>query len=536
MRELTRIILENEMDLILAYKQTMRLAELAALPLSAQTVLATAVSEISRSAINKQNTAYLKLAVSDKTEKIKSIVAVLEDGRKNFDITNDDGYKYARRLVQNITGTSTGNGTQIELTYRLPATTKADESAIEQWSILLNHNPEVSPYEEIKRKNRQLVELTDKLRSSEQQYKTLTDSLPIIILSMAGDGNITYANSWLTQYTGESIEDLNSTKWRNVIHADDLNNLWQEWEQRSDNVPVIIPECRIKETATDEYKWHTGIFTPISSIGAATVSWSAFLVDINVQKEIEVALKDNQYLKNVQKDLEHKVTLLDQSNARLEQFAYIASHDLQEPLRKISLYSDYLKTNYGHKLPEEANLFLNNLVRSTVRMKSLIQDVLAYSTVKKDEFVKVDLNIILCETVEELEIGIDTKKIMLTTNRLPEILGNRRQLRQLFDNLISNSLKFARTDIVPEISVHAETTADEVVLSFSDNGIGFEDKYVSKMFDLFQRLHGGNKFTGTGIGLAICKKIVELHSGSITARGELGKGATFFITLPLLQN
>lgn len=536
MKEITNVTLENEMDLILAHKQSMRLAELTGLSLPSQTTFATAVSELCRSAIVDNSSACLKLYVSDKTEKLKSVIAVLEDKRKTFAAYKDDGYLYAKRLVSNASVESTENGTKIELRFRLPQTVRIDDVLIERLRINLNTDPNVSPYEEIKRKNRQLIEMADKLRESEQQYKSLTDSLPIMIFSMEKEGNITYANQWLHSYTGQTMDQINNTHWQDVVHADDIDEIWGNWRRNANDPEAIItPELRIKDLKTDEFRWHTGVSIPIPEGDGNVKLWNTFLVDIHDKKLIAQTLKDNRDLQEIRTELEEKITLLNKSNQQLEQFAYITSHDLQEPLRKIGFYSDFLNNKYRNILPDEARLFFDNMIGASSRMKMLVQDILAYSTVRQETFEGVGLNDVLAEVLDDLEIAINEALAEVRIEKLPVIDGNSRQLKQLFENILSNALKFSRPGINPVVQVSAKEFEDSVIIFVKDNGIGFEEKYLDKMFNLFQRLHSRDKFVGTGIGLAICKKIVDLHHGTITARGTPNDGSTFIISLPLKQ-
>ncbi len=345
MNKITSVTLENEMDLILAHKQSMRIAELAGLSLPAQTTFATAVSEISRNAFGQQNNASLSLYVSDKAERIKYIIAVLEDERRNFLQKKDEGFLYAKKLISNIEVVSIGGKNKITLGYRLPMGFRIDDILIEKWGINLNTDPVVSPYEEIKRKNRQLVEMADKVRESEEQYRSLTNSLPIMIFTMDNEHQITYANQWLKDYTGQNINKINTTRWQDILHGDDVAALWDTWEQKKDDSTLIASEHRIKNAENDEYRWHKIVSIAITADDGAPQYWNNFMVDIHAQKMIEEALKDNMDLRAVQTELKEKIELLNQSNQQLEQFAFVASHDLQEPLRKISLYSDLLQKN-----------------------------------------------------------------------------------------------------------------------------------------------------------------------------------------------
>jgi len=537
MTEITHITLENEMDLILAHKQSMRLAELTGLSTSAQTTFATAVSEVSRTVIGKDDRACLRLYVSDKDEKPKVIIARLEDKRSGFSPELDEGYIYAKRLVSNIAFQTDNGRNNTSLYYRLPQSSRIDDVLIEKWRINLNNDPAISPYEEIKRKNRQLAELAEKLQQSERQYKTLTDSLPIMILSLDATGRIIYANRWVTEYTGQSVEQLNNSRWAGILHPDDFSEVWNSWnEQVPKGEMVVRPERRYRNGQTGEYRWHIGISTPVHHENGSIAGWNTFMVDIHAQKIIEQTLKDNVALKATQTELEEKIRQLNHSNQQLEQFAYVASHDLQEPLRKITLYSDYLNKKHAASLPAEASVYFRHLIDASHRMKALIQDILAYSTLSELAFEQVNLNDVATDTLRDLEVSISEKSADISIDSLPVIQGNARQLRQLFENLLSNSLKYSVPQTRPKISVNAVLSDDKIMLRFSDNGIGFEEKYIDKMFNIFQRLHTRDKYSGTGIGLAICKKIVEMHNGEIMAESTLGNGATFTVTLPLAQN
>ncbi|MEI6948077.1 ATP-binding protein [Paraflavisolibacter sp. H34] len=236
---------------------------------------------------------------------------------------------------------------------------------------------------------------------------------------------------------------------------------------------------------------------------------------------------------------------LERSNQDLEQFAYVASHDLQEPLRKIQVFSDLCEKNA--QKPEVLNRYLGKINSSARRMTELIKAVLNYSRLSKEsaEFVAVDINQVIESLRADLELTIEEKAAVITTNKLPLVMGNALQLNQLFLNLLTNALKFCERQ--PRISIHASrATAAElgdhpsldkdrhyVKIVFADNGIGFNQQYADKIFTIFQRLHNRDNYSGTGIGLALCKKIVEKHGGSIAVSSRVGAGTTFFIFLPL---
>lgn len=528
MIEIARVYLENEMDLILANKQCMRLCELAGMSLSAQTTFATAVSEVSRSMLDHSNDAIVILNVSDKAEKEKYIIALICDKRSNVISSADEGYANARKLVSNIQlTTSEEERTQVELRFRIPASTRVSDVNIERWRIQLNNDPGVSPYEEIKRKNKQLLEIAEMLRKSEAEYKQLADTLPILIYSVDDKGAISYMNKWMSDFTGENFEKLNETKWSGIVHPDDMDRAWNNWNSNVGNKTNIKLEVRLLDSATGQYQWHSGIVSPVKDENGNIVVWNAFLA--NVQ-----ALKDNAELIETQTAMQKVIEDLNNSNRQLEQFAYVASHDLQEPLRKIAFYSDILKRKYADVMTNDGYVYLDSLVRSAERMRRMVSDILTYSTISnKPLMTDIDLNDVIAEALQDLEIAIGERRAKIHVDALPSLTGNAPQLKQLFENLLSNSLKFVNKDVIPEINITAETIDGRLRIFFKDNGIGFEEQYLGKMFDLFQRLHSRDKFSGTGIGLTICKRIVDLHHGNITAKSNLGEGATFIIELPL---
>jgi signal transduction histidine kinase len=237
---------------------------------------------------------------------------------------------------------------------------------------------------------------------------------------------------------------------------------------------------------------------------------------------------------------------LERSNRELQDFAYVASHDLQEPLRKIEAFSDRLMRKYGATLPEDGQMYIERMQNASSRMRQLINDLLAYSriTSKANPFTAADLKRILSEVLSDLQIRIEETKAEVRAEELPTIEADPTQMRQLFQNIISNALKFRKKDVAPIIEIgghmvnapHFDGVKSTLVLTIADNGIGFENQYKDQIFTIFQRLHGRLEYEGTGIGLATCRRIVERHGGEIDAEGQLGKGATFTIILPISQS
>ena len=232
---------------------------------------------------------------------------------------------------------------------------------------------------------------------------------------------------------------------------------------------------------------------------------------------------------------------LTRSNADLQEFAYIASHDLQEPLRKITAFGSRLQAKYGAELGDQGRDYLERMTGASRRMQSLIEDLLTYSrvTTKAQAYEFIDLGELVREVLSDLETRIDDTQGRIELGKLPTIEADPTQMRQLLQNLIGNALKFHHPEQPPVVIIHAEPSrlgdTDSVRLSVKDNGIGFDAKYAERIFGPFQRLHGRGEYQGTGIGLSVCKKIANRHGGDIQAVSEPGKGAIFTIHLPLRQ-
>jgi PAS domain S-box-containing protein len=241
-------------------------------------------------------------------------------------------------------------------------------------------------------------------------------------------------------------------------------------------------------------------------------------------------------MRRAYEELEVKARELTRSNEELQQFAYVASHDLQEPLRMISSYTQLLARRYGEHLDGDAKEFMAYIVDGAARMKQLIEDLLAYSRVgtRGRDFQKIDSNASLSRALANLRTAIESSGAQVTHDRLPEVVADGAQLSQIFQNLIGNAIKF-RADEPPRIHVGAETRDQVWVFTVKDNGIGLDTQYADRIFMMFQRLHNKAEYPGTGIGLAIVKKIVERHGGRIWVESEPGKGATFGFTLARQQ-
>jgi len=543
------------MDLILVHKRSMKLAELAGLSLAAQTTFATAVSEVARLAVISGDHASLRLGVRSNDTKGWRIFAYLHDRRPYAAGTFEAALNHARRLVDELCIDVNGKGTEIQLYCAVQDSKSVNSDRINGWKKLFLSEPPASPYDDIKRKNSQLQELAERLSQSEQQYKQVTNSLPLLIFSMTSTGALTYVNQGFTHFLGKSMEELNEEGWLRHFHKDDYTDVKRIW---ADSIAAGLPfkgEWRLHSSLTGRYVWHLVSATPLRNANQEVMHWTGFLADIDVQKGIEQTLRDNEELRQNKSQLETSqqqladdIGELSRSNTELSQFAYVASHDLQEPLRKIQAFSSMLTEQYGPALDANAQDIIRRMQMATGRMQELIRGLLAYSRLntEKHSFQAVSLSALVAEVQGDLETAIRDRNAQIQIDSLPVIQGNTLQLRQLFQNLLSNALKFTPPDRSPIVRVNTRTIpADQLPIpnvgksihylevSVVDNGIGFDDKYVDRIFNLFQRLHGRTEYAGTGIGLAICKKVVDNHGGYLTARSQPGKGATFLMYLPL---
>ncbi len=288
-------------------------------------------------------------------------------------------------------------------------------------------------------------------------------------------------------------------------------------------------------------------FNTIVSDDNRIVGCNAFMRDITrektIQKELEAGAlalkKSHEELQNLNEELELKVKerteKLQRQADELGQFAHVASHDLQEPLRTITNYLQLLDEDYSEKLDDEARKYIERSVRATKRMKNLITDLLTYSriTSKKEIFEDVNLEKVLKSVLETMEIAIEETNASVKYDHLPTVKANFRQMSQLFQNLISNSIKYRKPEESPQIQVEMKKNNNHYHFSLTDNGIGISEEYLEKIFAIFQRLHTREEYPGTGIGLAICKRVLDQHKGKIWVESTHGAGSTFHFTLPL---
>lgn len=273
-------------------------------------------------------------------------------------------------------------------------------------------------------------------------------------------------------------------------------------------------------------------------------------INLNLENEIKERTASEEKVKELNKQLLENIARLEAANKDLDRFAFMASHDLQEPLRKIRTFSDLLQVQYTNVLDEDGKKYINRIHNAAQRMQALIRDLLTFSKISDEKiaFVKSDLNEVIQDVIKDFETTITHKKARIIIEPLPKLYVNPGLMRPLFYNLISNALKYTKSQGTPEIIIRSETSTNGEPLNgkektsnkfcriyVQDNGIGFDQKYGEQIFEMFKRLHGNSEFEGTGIGLALCKKIVEKHNGFISALSKENDGATFIISLPVRE-
>jgi signal transduction histidine kinase len=274
------------------------------------------------------------------------------------------------------------------------------------------------------------------------------------------------------------------------------------------------------------------------------------LIAINKSLELEIRERkaSEEKVTELNRQLMKNIAQLEAANKELDNFVFMASHDMQEPLRKIRTFANFLKTDYSHALDQPANNFIGRIYHSAERMQQLISDILSFSKISGADysFTNTDLNSLMEEVRTEFSDTLQTNNGQILVDHLPSLPVNPGLIRSLFYNLIHNSIKYSKKDEAPTIRIYSKAgigkngsekyATDYCSIIVEDNGIGFEQKYAEQIFDIFKRLHGTSEFGGTGIGLALCKKIVEKHHGYISARSKPKEGSTFIISLPCVQN
>ncbi len=351
------------------------------------------------------------------------------------------------------------------------------------------------------------------LRESEARFRQLADSMPQIVFTAGQDGAVDYLNERWYEFAGLDNSAGGGEAWRAVVHPDDLGKLEHSWEHCLRTGEAFGLEYRMWDRKENRYRWFIGRSIAVRDSDGRIVKWFGTATDIDEQKRTEEQLRS--------------------ANLDLEQFAYSASHDLQEPLRSIKIYGDLLRKRYRDKLDGQALEFCDFMHSGATRMEMLVADLLAYTQVTRLETPTedADTNEILDNTLDNLGRAIAESGAEVTRDPLPSVRAHGTHLRQLFQNLIGNAIKYRKPDRAPVIHVSGQRLNHSWVFSVRDNGIGIEPEYKENIFGLFKRLHTTDEYSGTGIGLAICQKIVERYRGRIWVESTPGDGSTFSFTI-----
>jgi PAS domain S-box-containing protein len=361
---------------------------------------------------------------------------------------------------------------------------------------------------------------TQELQVLQRRHEMILNSAGEGICGLDTEGRATFVNPTVAKLTGWLVEEL-------------IGKTEQEIFFRNGGG---TPPVRVSQNPGEQVFYRRdGSCFPVEFVKTPIYEDDRVIGSVLVFKDIAER-------RRAEEALGQRAAELARSNAELEQFAFVASHDLQEPLRKIQAFGDRLKVKCEASKNPEIRDYLERMQGAAGRMRRLIDDLLAFSRVirSSEPFVAVDLSVVTKEVLGDLEVLIEKNHATVEVSALPTIDADPMQMRQLLLNLIGNALKFQPPGGSPRVKVAAQTVAavsgeSLCELTVQDNGIGFDEKYIDRIFAVFQRLHGRGEYEGTGVGLAVCRRIVDRHHGTITARSKPGEGATFTVTLPVRQ-
>ncbi len=375
------------------------------------------------------------------------------------------------------------------------------------------------------------------IRQSEENFRTLAETLPQLVWMTNEKGEQLYASSKWKEYTG--IQPEGTETWQQMIHPDDFAILAHTWQQSMETGNLYRAEARMKNAA-GEYHWHFVQGEAIVNEEEKIVKWIGAFTDIHDQKTLAEKLENL---------VAERTKELARSNEDLQQFAHVASHDLKEPVRKIKMYGSVLLSEFGELIPGKGKIYMGKIETAANRMYDMIDGVLLYSSLNAvvQTAEKIELNTVMLDIESDLEIMIQQKEATIEYKNLHGIKGSGVLIHQLFYNLVNNALKFSNPNKKTTITIHSSIITQKdvatnialtpgmeyVKIIVKDNGIGFNADHSESIFITFSRLNSKDKYEGTGLGLALCKKIVERHKGFIYADGKEGEGATFTIILPV---
>ena len=398
--------------------------------------------------------------------------------------------------------------------------------------------------------------LNKKIKESEENFRQLTELVPEKISKADAEGNVFFYNHNWTTYTGLSNEQLKGSGWTKFMHPDEIGEITKRWQSSIKTGKDFEMEMRFINKK-GEYEWHLSRATAIKDAKGEVIMWIGAATEIQEQVQQRELLEKAVELRTIELQSANKALLFESAekekravelikkNKELGAFAHVSSHDLQEPLRKIQIFADRILES--EKLSENGKKYFGLMNNAAKRMRTLIEDLLSFSSLNTSErkFEIIDLNNIMDSVKDELKEIIDEKYGTIEVDETCEINAIAFQMRQLMQNLIGNALKYSKPNVPPYIIIKSSIIKGNKAhnknlsskkkychISVADNGIGFEEEFNEKIFEVFQKLHGKEEYAGTGIGLSIVKKIVENHNGVITVASKLNIGTTFHIYLP----
>jgi len=379
-------------------------------------------------------------------------------------------------------------------------------------------------------------------KQEEKRIESMVDALPLMAWTAKPDGALYYFNRRWYEYTGQTPEEAAGDGWATTMPPDTEESVFARWHYSlTHKVPYEV-ECRYRRH-DGEYRWHIARAEPIKNEAGELLYWLGTSTDIHDQKSLSDQLEKKVEERTV--ELSNANLALLRSNEELERFASVASHDLKEPLRKIQVFSDLLQ----QPSPRNAEATIKKIREASNRMMTLIDDLLEFSSLNRSPggFEKVDLNQILQEIRQDLEVALEEKGAFISSDPLPTIKGVSYQLNQLFSNLIGNAIKYSKANEAPRIQIRSRLASPQEVgglsnldsqkayhlIRIEDNGIGFKEEDAERIFTIFQRLHSRDTYAGTGVGLAVCRKVAHNHGGEIYASSTPDKGSCFTVLLPV---
>jgi PAS domain S-box-containing protein len=397
------------------------------------------------------------------------------------------------------------------------------------------------------------IDITDRketeqaLKISEDRFRLLANSMPQMIWTADAEGNLNYFSEPVFAYSGLDAERIFREGWLEIVHPDDRPGNIELWTKAVQTGTPFNYEHRFRRH-DGEYRWQLSRAIPQYDDKGNIRMWVGTSTDIHDKRVFADELAAQVEERTAELKLSNESLL--RSNSELMQFAYVASHDLQEPLRKIQTFVSRIEEMESGNMTEKGRDYFARIQNASARTQKLIKDLLAFSrtnTLEKS-FERTDLNDILGKVKDDLNELLQQNRVTIANGELPVLPAISFQFAQLFTNLITNSVKFAKKEQNPVITItsgivegkyikHESASPDKVYhhISFSDNGIGFDPQFNERVFLVFQRLHTREAYEGTGIGLAICKRIAENHNGFITATGIPGEGASFNVYIPQLR-